>query len=91
MLLIGRTPARAQARLHPVGRRADRHVGDRAGVARTQLRVLDDDVDVALFDRLQRRQMAGPLSPWIRAAATRTRRTSDLQAVRGGHLARHAD
>ena len=56
MLLIGRTPAALQPRLHPVGRRADRDVGDRAGVARAQLGVLDDDVDVALVDGLQRRQ-----------------------------------
>ena len=37
----------AQPRLHPVRRRPDLHVGDRARVARAQLRVLDDDVDVA--------------------------------------------
>ena len=57
----------AQARLHPVRRRSDRHVRDCAGVARTQIGVLDDDVDVALFDSLQGRQMQR------RAAVSRTR------------------
>ncbi len=38
--------AGVQPRLHPVGRRADGDVGDGADVARAELRVVDDDVDV---------------------------------------------
>jgi hypothetical protein len=43
----------AQAPLHPLRRRAARHIRHATGVARTQVGALNDDVDIAVVDRLQ--------------------------------------
>ena len=74
-------PGRTQTRLQPVGRGADRHISDRARIPWAQFPVFDDDVDVALIDRLERGQ--GQRRP-------AGHRPADLQAIGGRDLARDA-
>jgi hypothetical protein len=61
MLLIGRTPAALRRACIHAGK-AHGDVGDRTGVTRAQVGVLDHDVDVGLVDGLHDGAKRGALS-----------------------------